>query len=95
MASAKEIQNEKSREERSWERVDIVMVPFVCLTQHQSGSVLDGDNSPSNHSNTLLAETEAHTWGCLLSPRPQTSSDKNLHFFFSITAFCGHFSSHS
>lgn len=26
----------KSREERSWERVDIVMVPFVCLIQHQA-----------------------------------------------------------
>lgn len=36
VASTKEVQNEKSREERSWERVDIVMVPFVCLTQHQA-----------------------------------------------------------
>lgn len=36
VTSTKEIQNEKSREERSWERVDIVMVPFVCLIQHQA-----------------------------------------------------------
>lgn len=47
-----------------------------------SGSILDGDRSPSDHSYRLLAETEAHTLGCLLGPCPRISCDKNLNFFF-------------